>query len=249
MTARGCPRACVFCMSPYGRRTIREMSPGRVMEEMDWAIEEFRPTTYKFNDESFGFNGDRMHAILDGMLSRGFGKKTRFIASMRADRVTAGLLRKMKEANFYAVEVGVETGDETIPKNIKKGESLAETERAVRLVKEHGFRVLCGFIIGHPGDTRETVLRTIDFAARLDPDVAAFGLMVPYPGTDVAEYAATGRYGYRLLSDDWSTYNKQYGGALELEELPRAVMERLQIYAYLKVFLANRRFGDAARFL
>jgi anaerobic magnesium-protoporphyrin IX monomethyl ester cyclase len=249
MTARGCPRACVFCMSPYGRRYIREMSPGRVIAEMEWVVRRFHPAVYKFNDETFAFNAERMHRVLDLMIEKELGKATKFVGSMRADKMDSGILRKMKRANFYAVEVGVETGDPGIMRKIKKGETLEETEQAVRWVKEAGMEVWCGFIIGHPGETYETAMTTIEYAARLNPTVAAFGLMVPYPGTEVAEYAQKGLHGYRLLSTDWFDYNKQYGNALELDELPRGTMERLQAYAYLKVFIANRRYREAAGFL
>lgn len=249
MSARGCPRACVFCMSPYGRKTIREMSPDRVIAEMEWVINTFKPGQYKFNDETFAFNAERMHKVIDMMIQKGFGKKTKFIASMRADKMEPGILKKMKEANFYAVEVGVETGDVAIMRKIKKGETIEETERAVQWVKEAGIKVMCGFIIGHPGETYDTTMATIDFASKLNPHVAAVGLMVPYPGTEVAEYAQKGLHGYKLLSTDWSDYNKQYGNALELVGLPRKTMERLQAYFYLKVFIANWRIWEAIKFI
>jgi anaerobic magnesium-protoporphyrin IX monomethyl ester cyclase len=249
MSARGCPRACSFCVSPYGRKSIRELTPERVIAEMEWVIGNFKPETYKFNDETFGFNAERMHLILDEMNKRGLGRKTRLFASMRADRMSPEILKKMKAANFYCIEVGVETGDPDVLKRIRKGETMEETERAVGWVKEAGMNVYCGFIIGHPGETRESAQATVRFAAKLNPTRAAFGLMVPYPGTEVAEWARKGMYGYRLLSDDWADYNKQFGNALELETLSRAEMERIQALGYLHVYLANRRYWDCAKFM
>ena len=97
--------------------------------------------------------------------------------------------------------------------------------------------VLCGFIIGHPGETKETAKATIDLAIKLNPNIVAIGLMVPYPGTEIAEYARKGSHGYKLLSSDWSDYNKQYGNALELETLSRKEMERIQALGYCNVYL------------
>lgn len=248
-TARGCPRTCVFCTSPYGRKFIREMSPDRVIAEMEWVIETFKPDYYRFADETFGYNGERMNQILDIMIAKGFDKKTRFFGSMRADRMTFEILQKMKRANFHTVEVGVETGDPTILKKIKKGETLEETERAVGWVKKAGLNVLCGFIIGHPGETKETAKATIDLAIKLNPNIVAIGLMVPYPGTEIAEYARKGSHGYKLLSSDWSDYNKQYGNALELETLSRKEMERIQALGYCNVYLKNWRILGFLKFI
>jgi hypothetical protein len=73
--------------------------------------------------------------------------------------------------------------------------------------------------------------------------------MVPYPGTEVAEMAKNGLGGYKLLSYDWSDYNKQLGNALELKNLSRKDLERIQFAGYLKLFVFNRRYKDLFRFL
>lgn len=248
MTARGCPRSCVFCMSPYGRKFIREMSPERVIEEMEWVIQTFQPVRYRFNDETFAFNAERIHKVLDIMIQKGFGKKTKLFASMRADKMKPDILEKMKAANFFGIEVGVETGDATIMKKIKKGETMEETEQGVNWVKKCGIKVYCSFIIGHPGETYKTAMATIRFAAKLHPDSVSFGLMVPYPGTEVAEYAQKGMHGYKLLSADWTETNRQYGNALELEGLSRRTMKFLQAWGYIKVFLSNRQYWELLKF-
>jgi hypothetical protein len=73
--------------------------------------------------------------------------------------------------------------------------------------------------------------------------------MVPYPGTEVAAMAARGEGGYRLLSTDWNDYAKQIGNALEFENLSRRELEMLQMLAYVKVFLGNRRYREFLRFV
>jgi hypothetical protein len=73
--------------------------------------------------------------------------------------------------------------------------------------------------------------------------------MVPYPGTEVAEMAARGEGGYRLLTTDRNDFNKQICGALEFEHLSRLQLEWIQTMGYLKVFWANGRYGDLGRFV
>ena len=76
-----------------------------------------------------------------------------------------------------------------------------------------------------------------------------FGLMTPYPGTEVAKMAAKGEGGYRLLTTNWDEYNKQIGGAMEFANLTRRQIEWLQIKAYAKVYLYNYRFLDFIKFV
>jgi len=240
ITARGCPFRCVFCMSPYGRGKIRERSPANVIEELE-RIAVCNPRLVKFNDETFGFHRDRAYDLLDSIVEHGLhGIKK--VASLRVDNVDAPFLRKMKEAGFSYIDYGIESGNQDVLKRIKKGITMEQAEKAVRMTKEAGIRVGANYIIGHPGETPETARQTIEFAVKLNADANAIGLMVPYPGTEVAEMARKGEGGYRLLSLDWSDYNKQIGNALELETLSRKQMERLQLSGYLKILIKNFRF-------
>jgi len=119
---------------------------------------------------------------------------------------------------------------------------------ARRAAREVGLAVEGLFIIGHPHETWESAMRTIDFAVRLDPEQPTIGVMVPYPGTEVAAMAARGEGGYRLLSTDWNDYSKQIGNALAFENLSRRQLETLQMLGYVKVFVYNRRWRDFLRF-
>ncbi|HUT76882.1 MAG TPA: hypothetical protein VM285_04305, partial [Polyangia bacterium] len=112
-----------------------------------------------------------------------------------------------------------------------------------------GITVRGFFIIGHENETWSSAMTTVDFAADLNLDIPVFGTMVPYPGTKVWELAIRGEGGYKKLSPSWLDYNKQVGGAVELETLSRRQMEIVQFLGYNLTFLRNRRFGDWFRFL
>ena len=92
-------------------------------------------------------------------------------------------------------------------------------------------------------------MRTVNFAVKINAHTPLFGVMVPYPGTKVAEMARRGEGGYRLISADWNDYNKQIGHAVEFENLSRRDLEILQMIGYFKVFLWNFRFWDLAKFI
>ena len=249
MSSRGCPYNCIFCMSPYGRKKVRERSPEEVIKELDLVINKYKPKLYTFNDETFAFNLKRAHKLLDIMIEKKYFKKTKFDASLRANHVNLELLKKMKKAGFVVIDYGIESGNAEILKIIKKGVTLEQTERAIKLTKKAGIRADANYIIGHPFETKKTAMDTINYAVKLNAGKNAIGLMVPYPGTEVAEMAKRGYGGYRLLSTNWKDFNKQLGNALELKTLSRKEMERLQLWGYLKIYLWNFRFIGLTKFI
>jgi radical SAM superfamily enzyme YgiQ (UPF0313 family) len=227
---------------------VRERSAANTLEEIKKVITEYKPDLLRFNDETFAFNISRANAILDGIIDLNLVQTPKH-ASMRADRVDASILAKMKKAGFVYVDYGVESGNAAILKAIQKSVTLEQTERAIRLTKEAGLKVGVNVIIGHPDETLETANQTINYAVKLNAHITAIGVMVPYPGTVVAEMAARGEGGYRILSTDWKDYNKQTGNALELKNISRKELEKIQMLGYLKVYACNRRWKELAGFI
>ena len=103
-------------------------------------------------------------------------------------------------------------------------------------------------ILGHPHETVRSIWNTIKLAARLNAEEPVFGVMTPYPGTEVAALAARGEAGYKLLPADWDDYRKHVGGVLQFANLSGWSIGALQLAAYVCVFLWNLRFRDLARF-
>jgi len=120
---------------------------------------------------------------------------------------------------------------------------------AFAAAKRAGVNTIGFFIFGHPNETAASIRATIDLAVMLNPTIPIFGVMVPYPGTEVARLAARGDAGYRLVTDDWDAYNKQVGGALTFAGLSRRQIETLQLRGYVEVFLRNGRYRDLAAFI
>jgi len=247
ITARGCPFHCSFCMTPYGK-IVRERSPENVLTELKTTIEKFDPGYYRFNDETFGFNVKRAHLILDYIIDNKLDKTPK-CASMRANIVTEETLKKMKRAGFEYIDYGVESGNAEVLKRIHKSVTMEQTERAIAMTKKAGIRVGANFILGHPYETWETAMETIDYAVKLNADFNAIGIMCPYPGTEIYDLAIKGEGDYILLSTDWKDYNKQIGNALELKNLNRKQLEKLQMIGYMKILVWNFRFLDLIKFI
>ena len=145
--------------------------------------------------------------------------------------------------------MGVESGDNGILKAIGKGITVEQVKRAVRIIKKAGISLSTYFILGHPNETEQTLRKTVDLAAELNTNTIAVGLMVAYPGTRVFDMALRGEGGYRLLTQDWSEYDKYFARSLEIEGLPYKELVRWQRRTLISLYLRNFRFLDALRYV
>lgn len=247
MTQRGCPFNCLFCMNPNGR-TARTRSIQNLMHELVTILDRYQPSDIRFGDELFSVNMDRTHELLDAMIAAGVQKRMTWMAQTHVHFVDFPLLVKMKQAGARRIGMGIETGDAEVLKATGKGSTPEMILKAGAAAKQAGLPIETYFILGHPNETLASMKRTVDLAVKLNPETPIFGIMVPFPGTEVGRLAAAGEAGYRLRSTNWDDYDKQIGGALEFANLSRNRIERLQMWAYFKVFLANGRFVDLVKF-
>ena len=248
ITSRGCPFPCVFCMRASGK-TQRVRSPENVVSEIEHVIKVKKPEKFMFSDETFTLNKNHVNRICDLLIEKKLHKEIKWGSTTRVDVISFELLDKMKSAGCYEIQFGVESGNEQVLRAIRKNIHMDQASKAINLAKEVGLRTEAAFILGHPNETFDTAYDTINFAAQLNPDILQLGIMVPYPGTEVASMAERGEGGYKILSNNWSDYNKQLGNALELDSLSRVDLEKLQLIGYLKLFIFNRRFLGLLRFI
>jgi len=248
MSLRGCPFNCIFCMNPNGR-VARKRTIDNVVEELELLIESFHPKEIMFGDELFSVDMERTTKLLNAMIKHNIHKKLSWWSQTHVRFVDYELLTLMKKANCTIMGLGVETGDEEKLKTLGKGTNLKMILKARDAARKAQLPVETYFILGQPNETVESMNKTIDFAVKMNPDLPIFGIMSPYPGTEIARLAVKGEAGYRLVTTDWDEYNKQIGGALEFANLTRQQIEIVQIKAYTKVFLKNHRYKDFIKFL
>ncbi len=245
MSQRGCPFGCNFCSRPYGR-TLRQRSPEHVVAELTRSVEQFGCSAVDFYDETFTVRKDYVSDVCEHIITAGLHKKLRFWSYVHANTIDLPTAKKMKSAGFAEVGFGVESGNPEIMKRMQKGVTREDVLRAAKVFRDANLKFGAYFIIGHPHENRLTALDSIDLAAKVNPDSVAFGIMTPYPGTQVWEMATRGEAGYKMLTTNWEDFNKQIGSALELENLSRKQMEILQLRGYLTVYLRNFRFREMA---
>jgi hopanoid biosynthesis associated radical SAM protein HpnJ len=186
-TTRGCPAMCTFCLWPqtHSGHRWRLRSSDDVANECRWALENF-PGLKEifFDDDTFNYRKDRTIELCSKL------KKLNFTWSCTS-RVTTDYdtLKAMKEAGCRLLIVGYESGDQQILKNIKKGATIDMAERFTANCKKLGLTIHGDFIVGLPGETRDTIRKTIDWAKKLDVETIQVSLGHAFPGTEFYDHA------------------------------------------------------------
>jgi hopanoid biosynthesis associated radical SAM protein HpnJ len=209
-TGRGCRSKCTFCLWPQtvGGHRYRVRSAGNVLAEVQW-IKENMPEVKEvmFDDDTFtdSSNLPRVEAI-----ARGMGKLGMTWSCNAKANVPYRTLKVMKENGLRLLLVGYESGDDAILHNIKKGLRTDIARRFAQDCRDLGIVIHGTFILGLPGETRETIEKTIQFAIDINPHTIQVSLAAPYPGTALYRQAqennwlpaSTGGAGAQSLVND-----------------------------------------------
>jgi radical SAM superfamily enzyme YgiQ (UPF0313 family) len=187
-TSRGCPARCIFCTAPtfFGNKA-RARSVEKTLEE----IREVKRLGYReifFRDETFTAYKKRNTEICEGMLSENLDMS--WIANGRVDMIDREQMELMKKAGCHMLKFGVETGSEELLKSYNKGTTIEQAQRAFRYAREVGIDAHAHIIFGGAGETLDTIKNTIDFVIDLEPFTASFGIVTPYPGTELFDSVA-----------------------------------------------------------
>jgi anaerobic magnesium-protoporphyrin IX monomethyl ester cyclase len=181
VTSRGCPGGCRFCIKhvSYGN-AVRFRSPENVLAEIEQLVELGVRDIHMYAD-LFTLNRDHVMGICREILSRGL--KVRWTCNSRVDFVDEEMLQAMAHAGCWMISWGIESGDDGMLRRMGKGITTDQVERALRWAKQAGIMNWGYFIVGLPGETEDSIRRTIDFAKRLPLDLALFHIAAPHPGT------------------------------------------------------------------
>lgn len=239
---RGCNAVCFYCVYPqvvHGHR-YRHRSPANIIGEMLW-VQENMPEIREITFEDDNFAADRKFARDFAELVREKGVKLPFFANLRTT-VDFETLKALKEAGLRNTAVGFESGDDGILRNMRKGQNADIQKRFVEDAHRVGLLVHGCFMVGFPGETRETMEKTFKLARTIKPDSAQFYPVMPYPGTGA--YAYYKREGYLAHEefDKWLTDDGGHRCVINLPGLPPQVIEQFCERAF-------RRFHFRPRYL
>jgi anaerobic magnesium-protoporphyrin IX monomethyl ester cyclase len=186
LSSRGCPFMCTYCsVKTTMGRNFRARNPENIVSELKyWYGKGYRH--FHINDDTFNADIKRVNEICD-LIEKEKLTNARFSAwqGMRLDKVDRAFLEKLKKVGFYSLAFGVESYNNQILQNIKKGETTRQIDEGVRIACELGFYVILFFILGLPGETWQDVENSFNFSLKYPIGSACFFNPIPYPGTEL----------------------------------------------------------------
>ncbi|HED00785.1 MAG TPA: radical SAM protein [Proteobacteria bacterium] len=185
---RGCPNLCTFCSWPVtlmGRK-YRARSPENIADEFEWIRNNLPEVREIFiEDDTFTIKKKLVREFCDELKRRGLDLT--WSCNARAD-LDYETMRLMKKAGCRLIIVGYESGSDEILKNIKKGITVEQIKQFNRAAKKARLMVHADFIIGLPGETKETAQKTLDLIKELKPNILQVAVATPLPGTEFYEW-------------------------------------------------------------
>jgi anaerobic magnesium-protoporphyrin IX monomethyl ester cyclase len=180
---RGCSGNCIYCIANiyYGTR-FRKRSVASVISEIEECVHKYDIHNFLFWGESFTTDQNYGEEICDEIIKRNI--EITWSTTSRVDTLNRSLLDKMKKAGCVLLGLGIESYDQTVLDNARKGVTTGQIDQAVSMVHQAGIKSMGHFVFGLPGETKETVLKSIKFACR-NVDFAQFYCAIPYPKTEL----------------------------------------------------------------
>lgn len=202
ITSRGCPGRCTFCYTDITGRKLRFRSAENIFDEIRLLVKGYKIKEISFYDDTFTANRGNVLKLCS--LFKKENLHITWSCMSRIDCIDYVLLKEMQSSGCHQIGYGIESADEGILRNINKPIALEEIKKVVRETQAAGIDVRGMFMFGNPGETEETMEKTLKFAIELDCDIAVFNITTPFPGTEMFNWAKEKGY---LTTLDWRDYD------------------------------------------
>lgn len=222
-TSRGCPYNCSFCNKNIFSRKIRLRSNENIMKEVDLLVNQFGVKEIHISDDVFNINKKKTIDLCKNIQKRNYDLNFFPHNGVRVSSIDKQVLDAFWDAGFYGLAFGVESGDQKVLDYNSKGIKIAEIKKAFKLTKNYDFTTWGFFILGLPGETKTSAMKTAKLAIELNPDIAKFSILVPFPGTRTYDLLKG-----RLKTHDWSQFGLWQKPVFEPEHMTS--QELLDIY-------------------
>jgi len=224
-THRGCPYNCSFCEKGVHTGPMRFRSADSIFEEVRRIRQDHGIHDIRFIDDVFMADLEILDDFLELVLRR--GERFSWMCTGRVDLMEEQVLRKMRRAGCYRLEIGVESGSERVLKMINKRITTNDARQALQMVRRVGLEAIANFILGFPTETEAEIMQTIEFSLELDPDWAIFFDYYPLQGSRMA----------RRYSLNWEADQSRYNRPDEIFNVSPQRLDELVSQAYRRFYL------------
>ena len=240
--SRGCHHNCTYCSQwRFWSHRHRTKSPQRIADEFEYLNQEYGSKFIWLTDDNFGL-GQRIYELCNELGDRGLSDNVTWFIQARCDDIVRNrdLLPKLRRAGIIWMLVGFESPNPATLENFRrKGVTRAQAKEAVDLLKKN--EILCQgtFIIGARGDSHKSIEKLRNYVDWLNPDLATFMALTPFPGTEL--YATAKRHGW-IEDTNWRNYDMIHA-IMPTEHLTREEVQKELIECYRTFFGSwNRRY-------
>lgn len=205
LTSRGCPGNCLFCSSrAMWTNKVRQRSPDNVLNEIEFLRDRYEVQGLFFLDDTFTANKKWIFDFCDQWKKRKL--RITWGCSARVNTVNNDVLSAMKEIGCVQLDFGVESGNDEVLKNLKKGQKRSQIIEAFQQVHKTKLKSLACFIIGNPGESESQMAETLEVAKIIKPDFAIFSILTPLPGSPLYDMAIAKGWinGSEPFDQNWS---------------------------------------------
>ncbi|HUT51952.1 MAG TPA: radical SAM protein [bacterium] len=231
-TSRACPYNCTYCHRIFGNR-YRAQSPEIVLRDLESLRREHGVKEILFVDDCFNLDRKRVAAICDGIVERGLKFSISFPNGIRGDLIEDETLEKLKAAGAYRITYAIETASPRIQKLVKKNVKLDKLKRVIEKTDALDVMVDGFFMVGFPGETRDEVRMTLDYALDSRLHSANFWFVTPFKGTELYEQAVA--MGYKVPEQAEGMH--YFDPGTDLSEVSAPELKKMVRRTFLRFYL------------
>ena len=240
MASRGCPFKCVFCSTSIYGKKVRRRSLQNLIAEIEHLIRDHRIDHFYFLDDTLTLNRRYILELCDEIEKRGL--QFTWEGGTRANLVDEELIARMAECGLIRISFGFESADIEVREIIKKEVPIESYDYANKLTNKYGIETINSVMLGLPGDTYETIEKTIKFIRNSRTiKHATFGIAIPYPGSEMYEMALNQKHGLKLETQDFSKYQRYNSAVMTVNGITPEKMRSLQKKGLLRIYLVPWR--------
>lgn len=237
ITERGCPYQCSYCHDIHTKK-FRALPAEAVLDQMEWLVRDHGIREFMIVDDIFNFNLERAKAICRGIVERKLNIHLQFPNGVRGDRFDEELIALMKEAGTHYMAIAIETVSEKFQKLVRKNLKVERARQSLTWARNNKIEVSGFFMIGFPGETREEVRKTLDFALSEPFDSVFVSIVAPFKGTKLRTDMEAGLFG-EMTQQGTDALNELFP-IVHNKALPLELLLKLQRDCYWRFYRRPR---------
>lgn len=238
ITSRGCPCKCTFCaLGNHWGAKQRMRGVKNVLDEIEYLVKELGIREIHFEDDNLTGDKERACAIFDGIIERGLDITWNVPSGMAVYSLDESVLEKMAQSGCYSVSLAIESGNQQVlSKLMRKPVNLKKVPPLVQAIRRQGMDARGFFILGYPGETKETIKQTVDFAGGLELDWAYFFIASPLPHTKMWDMCVNNGY---INPEDFDPLRSFHRSIIRTDEFDPEYLAEVREEAIVRVNFEN----------